>query len=86
MTEINQSGTANVPPPEAILSQMILGGLMQKSIYVAAKLGIADLLAEKPQTAEEIAAATGTHAPSLYRVLRLLATAGIFAENAGTEI
>ncbi|HXG84551.1 MAG TPA: methyltransferase [Pyrinomonadaceae bacterium] len=68
-------------PPEAVLPQMILGGLMQKGIWVAAKLGIADLLAEKPRTAEEIAAATDAHAPSLYRVLRLLASAGVFAEN-----
>jgi hypothetical protein len=69
------------PPPEAILPQMILGGLMQKGIYVTAKLGIADLLAKNPSTAEELAAATDTHAPSLYRILRLLATAGVFAEN-----
>lgn len=68
-------------PPEAILPQMILGGLMQKSIWAAAKLGVADLLAEKPRTAEEIAVATGTHAPSLYRVLRFLAMAGVFAES-----
>jgi hypothetical protein len=77
-----ENGTAMPqPPPEAILPQMILGGLMQKSIWVAAKLGVADLLAEKPRTAEEIAEATDTHAPSLYRVLRLLATAGVFAKN-----
>ncbi len=68
-------------PPEAILPQMILGGLMQKSIWVAAKLGIADLIAEKPRAAEELAAATDAHAPSLYRVLRTLASAGVFAEN-----
>lgn len=68
-------------PPEAVLPQMILGGLVQKSIWVAAKLGIADLVAEQPRNAEEIAAATGTHAPSLYRVLRFLAMAGVFAEN-----
>lgn len=68
-------------PPEAILPQMILGGLMQKSIWTAAKLGIADLVAEQPRNAEELAAATGTHAPSLYRVLRFLAMAGVFAEN-----
>ncbi len=78
----NENGTAMPQlPHEAILPQMILGGLMQKSIWVAAKLGIADLLAEKPLTAEELAAATGTHAPSLYRVLRFLAMAGVFAEN-----
>jgi len=68
-------------PPEAVLPQMILGGLMQKSICVAAKLGIADLIAEKPRAAEELAAATDAHAPSLYRVLRTLASAGVFAEN-----
>ncbi len=68
-------------PPDAILSQMLWGGLMQQSICVAAKLGIADLLAEKPQTVEELAAKTKAHELSLYRVLRLLASAGVFAEN-----
>lgn len=82
MTQPNQPNNASVPPPEATLSQMLFGALMQKSIYVAAKLGIADLLAEKSQTAEELAAQTETHAPSLYRVLRTLASVGIFAENA----
>ena len=79
MTQQNQPG---VPPPDAILFQMLFGALMQQNICVAARLGIADLLAEKPQTAEELAAKTETHAPSLYRVLRVLASAGIFAENA----
>ncbi|MDQ3749940.1 MAG: acetylserotonin O-methyltransferase [Acidobacteriota bacterium] len=78
----NENGMAMPQlPPEAVLPQMILGGLMQKSIWVAAKLGIADFLVEEPRTAEELAAVTDTHAPSLYRVLRLLATAGIFAET-----
>jgi len=62
--------------------QMLFGALMQQSISVAAKLGIADLLADQPQTAAELAAKTDTHEPSLYRVLRLLASAGIFAETA----
>ncbi len=69
-------------PPEAILSQMLWGGLIQQSIYAVTKLGIPDLLAEKSQTAAELAANTETHAPSLYRVLRTLASVGIFAENA----
>ena len=51
-------------PPDAILSQMLFGGLMQQSISIAAKFGIADLVVEKPQTAEELAAETETHAPS----------------------
>ncbi len=73
-------------PPDAILSQMLWGGLMQQCICVAAKLGIPDLLAEKPQTAAELAARTQTHKTSLYRVLRLLASAGIFAENADRKL
>ncbi len=78
----NENGTAMPQlPPEAVLPQMVLGGLMQKSVWTAAKLGVADLLAEKPRTAEELAAATDTHAPSLYRVLRFLAMAGVFVEN-----
>jgi len=83
MTQPNQTNNANVPPPEAVLMQMLFGALMQKNISVAAKLGIADLLAEKAQTADELAAETGTHAASLYRVLRTLASVGIFAENSG---
>jgi hypothetical protein len=50
-------------------------------LYVAAKLRIADLLADGPRTAEELAARTRTHAPSLHRVLRTLASLGIFAHE-----
>jgi hypothetical protein len=69
-------------PPDAILMQMLFGAQMQKSICVATKLGIAELLAERPWTTDELAAQTGTHAPSLYRLLRTLASIGIFAETA----
>jgi hypothetical protein len=78
----NEDGTAMPQlPPEAILMQMLFGGLMQQSISAVAKFGIADLLADKPQTSDELAAKTNTHEPSLYRVLRLLASAGIFSET-----
>jgi hypothetical protein len=78
----DQISSSSVPPPDAILMQMLFGALMQKSICIAARLGIADMLAEEPQTADDLAARTGTHAPSLYRLLRTLASIGIFAENA----
>ena len=70
LTQHDQPGNAGGPPPDAILMQMLFGALMTQSICVAAKLGIADLLAEQPQTAAELAAKTKTHEPSLYRVLR----------------
>jgi hypothetical protein len=60
---------------------MLFGGLMQQAIRAVAKLCIPDLLAERSQTAAELAAGTATHAPSLYRVLRTLASAGVFAET-----
>lgn len=67
------------------LDQMITGYWTSQAIYAAAKLGIADLLTEGPQTAEQLAAATETHAGALYRVLRALASVGIFAENQQQE-
>lgn len=65
-----------------LLSQMICGAWATQAIYVAAELGIADLLATGPRTAEELAEATGTQSDALYRVLRALASLGIFAEDA----
>ncbi len=63
------------------LLRMIWGTHVSRSVYVAAELGIADLLADGPLSAGELAERTGTHAPSLYRVLRLLAALGVFAED-----
>lgn len=51
-------------------------------LYVAAKLGIADLLAAGPQSSDELAAAVKAHPRSLYRVLRALTHVGVFAEEA----
>jgi hypothetical protein len=50
-------------------------------VYVAADLQLADHLAEAPRTAAEIAQSTGSDAPSLYRVMRTLASMGLFAED-----
>jgi len=55
--------------------------LLTKPLYVAARLGVADQLVEGPVHVDELARRTGTHAPSMYRLLRALASAGIFAEG-----
>ena len=81
MPENIQSDNYASPPLDAILMQMLFGGLMQQSISVAAKLGIADLLANQPLSAAELAGKTETHEPSLYRVMRMLASVGIFSET-----
>jgi O-methyltransferase len=54
---------------------------MSRAVYIAAKLGLPDLVQPGPKTAEELAESTGTHAPSLYRVLRALASAGVFKKE-----
>jgi O-methyltransferase domain/Dimerisation domain len=69
-------------PPDAVLLQMLFGAVAQRSVYVAARLGIPDLLRERPRSAEELATSTGVHAPSLYRLLRTLASMGVFTEIA----
>jgi hypothetical protein len=52
-----------------------------QAIHVAARLKLADLLRDEAKTAEELAPLTGTQARPLYRLLRALASAGIFAED-----
>ncbi|MFH1300180.1 MAG: methyltransferase [Planctomycetota bacterium] len=71
--------------PHQQLDQMITGYWSSQAIYAAASLGIADLLTAGPQTAEQLATATNTNAGALYRLLRALASVGIFAENAQQE-
>lgn len=67
-------------PPEAFLTQMAFGALMTQALYVVAKLGIADLLKDKPMAVAELAESTDTHERALYRVLRSLSSVGIFRE------
>src|SRR5918993_2179170 len=72
---------ASIVPPHVQLIQMCAGGWVAAAVHGAAKLGLADQLANGPRTAEELAAQTGTHAPSLYRFLRTLANFGIVTEG-----
>ena len=67
-------------PPEMVLTKIAFSALMTQALYVAAKLGIADLLAQNQKPVAELAAATCAHERSLYRVLRSLAAEGIFQE------
>ena len=69
------------PTPRDTLQQLLFGYRVSQGLMVAARLGLADLLASGPQGCPALAQATGTHAPSLYRLLRLLASVGVFAED-----
>ncbi|WP_026770444.1 methyltransferase [Asinibacterium sp. OR53] len=70
-----------LPPPPAQMMQLITGFWTSCCVYSAAKLNIADHLKDKPQTAHQLAEATHSDAPSLYRVLRALSSVGVFKEN-----
>ncbi len=64
-----------------LLKQIFEGSWMTQAVSVAAELGIADLLANGPRTIEELAKQTQTNSDALYRILRALASAGIFAQD-----
>ncbi len=63
------------------LDQMITGYWISQAIYAAAKFGIADHLQDGPKSVAELATATSTNPDALYRLLRALASVGIFAEG-----
>lgn len=69
-------------PPEGQIMQFAMGGFVCQAVYVAAKLGIADLVADGPKNIGELAARSGAHERSLYRLLRALASLGVFTEVA----
>src|SRR5262245_25001128 len=71
----------HVGAPPLVLLHMVTGCWISQALYVAAKLGIADLLQEGPQSCTRLAEATQTHAETLYRVLRALASVGVFVED-----
>lgn len=82
--EIEEESTTSHPnsaPPETVLTQILLGRVASQAVYVAAKLGIADLLVGGPRPVDELAKAAGADSSALYRVLRALASIGIFAEQ-----
>jgi ubiquinone/menaquinone biosynthesis C-methylase UbiE len=73
---------ANQLPPAAQLMRFIVGRWISKPIYAVAELGIADMLVDGPLSIEVLARRSQTHAPSLYRVMRALASVGVFSEIA----
>jgi hypothetical protein len=63
------------------MTDLIFGFWTAKPIHAAAVLGVADHIESGPKTAEELAGLVGAHGPSLHRLLRAVASVGIFAED-----
>ena len=64
-----------------LLREQIMGFRTTQMIHVAAKLGLADRLAAGPRSVEDLAAAAGAEPQALHRLLRALASLGIFAQD-----
>src|SRR5690242_2657809 len=71
----------NEPVNPLALYQMAVGHYFSRALALAAKLGIADLLKDGPRDAGALAQASGTNAAALVRMMRLLASTGVFVEN-----
>ncbi|WP_158884902.1 methyltransferase [Amycolatopsis anabasis] len=91
MTTVDRTAETVPPEPTALpddlharhLLLLASGGRLARIVHVVAELGIADQLADRPRTVAELAAATGAHELSLYRILRGAAAVGIFVEGRG---
>lgn len=70
------------PSPTARTRELIVQYFVSRALWAAAVLDVAGCLAGGALSAEQIAAKVGAHGPSLYRLLRALASAGVFEEDA----
>nr|AIH14735.1 N-methyl transferase [Hapalosiphon welwitschii UH IC-52-3] len=81
---LSQEKPSTVPSIEAsqtMLQMIMINPLVTRAIYAAAKLGIADLLKYGIKSYEELADAVSVKPLFLYRLLRALASLGVFAEE-----
>jgi hypothetical protein len=68
-------------PPHVQLIQMGAGGAIAQVVQFAAKIGLADHFADSPMSAAELAPSLDLHAPSLHRLMRTMASLGLFTEG-----
>ena len=79
--EANAATAQELQDSGFFLQQIFNGSWMTQAVWVAAELGIADLLSDGPCSVETLAEKTNSQPDALYRVMRALASAGIFAEG-----
>src|SRR6516225_10614133 len=76
-----QDTESTIEPPGLALYRIGIGHYFSRALALAAKLGVADFMKDGPRHYDDLAKATNTHGPSLNRVMRLLASVGIFEER-----
>jgi len=63
----------------SVLLEMMYGYQKSQALFVAAKLGIADILSNGSKTNDELAKATGVNSRSIYHLMRMLTSVGVFS-------
>jgi hypothetical protein len=83
---ITSAGSAAAPAagsrPGEVLMQLATGYMASAALYAATKLGIPDILKSGPKPVSEIARACAANEDAVFRVMRALASAGVFDEIA----
>ena len=74
------AGTENEVPPPVTMMGLVMGYWISQAVGVVATLGVADHLANGPRTCDELGGEVGADPKALYRVMRLLASIGVFAQ------
>jgi O-methyltransferase domain len=68
------------------LTEIVLSAALSRAVCSIAEFGVADQIETgSPQSVAVLAAATGTHEPALYRILRFLASHGLFQETSARQ-
>lgn len=76
---------AETKPAAPMIREMVESFKVSQAIYVAVELGIPDLLRDGPRSSDDLATACGAHPPTLYRLLRALASVGVLEEGADRD-
>ncbi len=82
---MSDSPRQDLTEAQLLLSQLLFGKQLTYCLSGVARLGVADHMDGEPKPVEDIAGAVGAHAPSLYRVMRALASFGVFREEKGRK-
>ncbi len=79
--EVDQATQTRLKPPHLEMVELATGHFRAQAICTAAALGIADLLKDGPKGVEELGRATGAQPQALHRLLRALASIGVFQQD-----
>jgi len=80
---MSQPAAAPALPPNVRVFEIAAASVAARALWAVAEAGVADHLGAEPRSADELATSVGAHAGALYRIMRLLASQGIFHEHEG---